>query len=575
MERISLSKAAIILLIALAIGFSFVWRHVFAVHLLGRDYNPFVYNAKALRVVDSQEYGRYYWKPDAVAWDETYTYARYTQQVLRGDLLGNTVRTANDLLGITSGTQGHWIFFFDRLGPCLMGALAYAVGDVRRAYIVADMLFPAVLAVLLILFCLKLHSSLKFALFATALFVWFNWSDVLGLWRMVLYGQIDSEVTFLRTPLPQVSGILLLCYLCVLYSLLNKPTFRLTMLLTVIIVLNFAVYVYSWTFVVCMLCAAVTMHHAAPHATWSISRRASLFVAIALGAGSVIALPIWGPFVWASGTLNDLATTGRFGGEMSHWPDLKWTLILSLIIAPAFHPRMSEWRSRTLWIPFWIGALIVINSHMVSGRRTQPHHWVAYYFEPFFMIYCADLLWHIFPRIKTLPWMPKSRRRALWLFVILVSVLGFAQEIIRLSVAAAAQAEYNRKDRNFEELVITLDNLDKSLVILTIDPYLRELLPGYVQQRFLLPQWTDPLTNQESAALREYAARLLGYGSWTEMNGQPSVPTLAENAPRVREMTPNARQVICVKNRHGRASSRIELATTILLNEDFEVGFLR
>jgi hypothetical protein len=565
-EKVSHHRAALIFVIALAIGASFLWRHVYGLHLLGNDYNPLVYNAKALRAVDSAEYYHNYdFKPDSLAWDETYAYARYTQQVLRGDLLGNTSRRANELLGIASGNP--------TLGPCLTGVLAYVVGDVRLAYIVADMLFPAILAVLLILFCLKLRSNLEFALFATALFVWFNWSDVLNLWNMIRHGQINTEVIFLRTPLPQVSEILFVAYLYIIYALLNKPTLRLTVLLAAIVILNFTVYVYSWTFMVCMLGSAIIMCHIAPEAGWRISLRKSLPVAAVLATGSLIALPIWGPLVWASGTLSDLTSAGRFGGEVSHLPDLKWTLILSFIIGPAFLPIMKDWRSKPFWILYWIAAILVINTNVLSGRRIEPHHWAVYYFQPFFMIYLADLLWHIIPRIKS-PWMPKVKRNALLVFVVSVIVVGFAQEVVRLSVAAAAQAEYNRKDPCFEELVATLNNLDKHLVVLTLDPYLSKLLPAYVRQRFLLPGTTDPLTNREVTALRDHAAKVLGYNSWTEMNDKLSTSSSPEVEPSLKETVLQRKQVVFVKNRHDKRTSVNRFATRILLNEDFEAGFL-
>ena len=73
---------------AFIIGMSFFARHIAGMVYTHSQYSCLVYNPKSVREAPP---ARYDFLPDDVSWDETRAYARWTNEIIRGELGGATL----------------------------------------------------------------------------------------------------------------------------------------------------------------------------------------------------------------------------------------------------------------------------------------------------------------------------------------------------------------------------------------------------------------------------------------------------------------------------------------------------
>ena len=94
------------------------------------------------------------------------------------------------------------------MGPLILAGIARLPGgDVRTAFLAANLLFPIGIALSLMFLSWELRPSMSFAVAATSLIMFFNWQDVLN-FIAFLRGARQNSAMFLRTPYPQVSVVL-------------------------------------------------------------------------------------------------------------------------------------------------------------------------------------------------------------------------------------------------------------------------------------------------------------------------------------------------------------------------------
>ena len=148
---------------------------------------------------------------------------------------------------------------------------------------------------------------------------------------------------------------------------------------------------------------------------------------------------------------------------------------------------------------------------------------------------------------------------------------GFGAISWRNISLARTQAEYNRTSTSWMELVQTLNQVDGDYIVLTSDEYLSPLLPAYVKQRFVLPIFTDPMTNDELTLVQNAAAHLLGYADWKAWVKNSRTGTSNAQASDLRwELDP--KRVLVVVNRNRPDRNPPNFAKTLLTNQDFVVG---
>src|SRR5262252_4423532 len=123
---------------AFLLSLSFFARHAAGIAISGNQYTPLVYNSANLSSQSSVDYS---FKPDDALWDETRGYARYTQEVLRGEFLGANGASFNPYLA--EGTLPSTSWYRDRLGPVILALVASMFGgSVPDAFAFADLAFP-------------------------------------------------------------------------------------------------------------------------------------------------------------------------------------------------------------------------------------------------------------------------------------------------------------------------------------------------------------------------------------------------------------------------------------------------
>lgn len=549
------------LVIALFVGLSFFSRHLTALAVLGSNYNVFAYNPEAVH----QSRGKienYDYQPDALIWDETAFYGRYTQQILRGDIIGNSFSLYQPyLLDQTSSTRNQGFpFFFSRGGPVVIALLALVLGDVRQAFMLADMIFPALIAFLVVWLCWYLRHSIAFAITALSLFMWFNWSDINNLLHG---GRGIGEITFLRTPFPQVSTVFFVLFLITIADFVTQPNLRAVGFLIILLPLNFLTYEFSGLVVFAITAALIPVALLHRDRGSFIGYSAAIGLVVVLLSGAALSAPAWIGIIQSSPVFG--ALVAERPGAHSHLPDVGRTVIVALFWLPTFMIRFRKWDSRLFWSAIWLGAIVVLNQQVLTGVNIEADHITGNFLEPLFMIYMLDVVLVLVP--------PISGKLAA-LAAGLVFFVGFGQAATRGAITAQVQIPFTTKDPAFEQLASTLNKQDRRYVVVTGDLYLNNVLPAYIPQRLLVPKTIDdPMSSNQRDMLRNTAANLLGYSNWNEMMNsmyQVNVPVGGGQSGLMIDRS----KVIVVTNRHLHVNVQIDAPQLIMSNADFQVGFL-
>ncbi|SRR5579884_1283029 len=501
-EPISGKAKRTLALFSLLVGMSFSFGHLAGMYYCGRSYTPLVYDRWMLRGVGSP---KYFYALDHVAWDETTAYARYTQEVLRGDLLGATLGSFEPHLKGEARAQSIWCR--DRLGPILLAALSMSFGrSVPKAFAAADFLFPALTAICLVLLCRQLFRPLLLWLFAASLALWFSVFDLVGLlylyWGDPHYGPI-----FARTAYPQISCFFFALFLIAILRLDRQRSLASAAFLGLALLLNFYTYVYSWTLalamvVVWLILLGLGLPIGGPEHAGRRLLAALITVPAALAA--TVSIPVWLPLAVRPPAVQDFFV--RLGGTITRQPDWLALLFCLLFTALALGAGRRGWRNGWFWAAFWIACIAVTNQQVITGRTMQPFHYLLFFMGPFLPVFLCDIgywRWSQSGPARIL------RRRAGWIVAGTVA-LGIAQCAFRLAQPAAREKEFHTTDRAADEVfaVLSAPGLRQE-GFLTNDPLLDQILPAYVPQKPLQPWWMDPLSDSEIQALHFAAAHLL------------------------------------------------------------------
>ena len=549
----------------LLVGLSF-----FARHYGGLAANANAYTALALNpdAFGGKQPEKFMWKPNNLLWDETAIYARYVQQILRGDWFGNTFQAYQASAADNAPAEpARYPFFFDRAGPFLVAALAQLTGDVARAFALADFLFPLLIALTGAVFCLQLRSSVAFAVWATALFVWFNYSDTVTWLRVLSDASVPDGMVFSRTPYPQVAVITFLLFGIAFLRAQRTPNFLYGFLLAAAIALNAWTYIYAWLLALAVTAMLPVVYLLNKPLALDLDRKFVLTCLGALGASFILSAPLWLAYVWSPQVARDVVS--RFAAEPVALSDsVLVNGLLVAFVALLLLPPLRVMRSRAFWFAFWLGGLLAYNQNVITGVEVQPSHFTPYFFGTFAMIFLADLALAVWQGLFGASYRAWSNR-VLIAFAVVFAVGGFAAITWRNLELARVQTAYNRTSANWNELVNALNQLPPDAVVLTTDDYLQNVLPAFVKRRFALPVFQDPLTNDEIARLQNASARVLGYPDWKMLQAnKPPPKSLAPFA----DWAFDSDKVYVVVNRQRAGRNPTEFSKTIFTNQDFLVG---
>lgn len=524
-------------LISLVAGLSFSGAHLTGLVSLGRDYNPLLYNPIYVRL---RPQPKFQYMPATVAYDETTEYARFTREALRGEWAGNTLETYQPYVLDRIRTRTLW--WRDRLGPLVLALLALPFsGNVGAAFLLADFLFPALAAWTLLWLGWRLRGDVWFAILGVAAVLWFNWYDVLG-WIYRLGDAPAEQPIFSRTAHPQLSIPLFVGFLIALARLRERADRASALALTVVLALNFYAYFYSWTFALAMLASL-------PLATWLAPGGAERRRFLLLGAGAaalalLLAIPVW--IVVASGSPLAQESFVRGGGQFTHHPDLPRALpgLLFLLVTAVLARR--GWPNAWLWLLFWSASLVAMNQQVLTGQRLHPDHYLAYFIEPFAVVFLLDLGFQLRP----------ARRWVLPALAVPALLLGCSQNFYRLNRYFTACRPYYTWDPAFRQVVDLLARPEwRSYGYLANDFYLDEMAAAYVPQKPLATKLMNPLSDEDREAIVQATRRL-----WKQ--GVPGAP-----AP----LRWNPGRILLLLNKHDPLPVDPAACRKVLENRDFLV----
>lgn len=506
----AISKKTLGLLLGLTVlmGLSFFSRHLFGLVISGGNYNPLVFNTASIQVIPP---ARYDFKPDDAVWDEMREYARFTQEILRGEWLGAAPDTFDAYL--KEGTLQGEGWYRDRLGPALLALFAAPFGgDVQTAFLIADLVFPLLLAFFLLVLAWQFYPNLKFAVLATSLILWFDWQDLLALVSF-LRGAPQNAAIWLRTPYPQFSALLLVLFFIALLYFHRQPTVRAGVYVGLILLVTFYTYFYAWSFAFVMTglyLAGLVLYFTAKRFLQVEEPWGQLKILLPVLAGvTVLAYPAWGDLIKSSAAFRDSFV--RVFGEFSHSPDWGRSVLLGAMLGVTLLIKQSYWQTRWFWVLYWATSLVLLNQQILTGKVNQPGHWTGNIIEPFALLYVCDIGVAVYRRWQ------KNARHWQWnpmlvtAMVVIVFVAGMAQNVYKFWRGAEQAAPYNLNYASLRELIGFMERPEvRNNGFLTNDPYLDIVLPGYLPQKPLNPWYMDPLTDAQIQTLRD--ARTLQFG---------------------------------------------------------------
>jgi len=538
------------------IGMSFFARHLAGWVFTKGLYNPLVYNPTSIKTLPPPDYN---FEPDSVVWDEHREYARFTQEVLRGEILGSIPASYNPYL--LSGTLQNYNWYRDRLGPILLALIAHTLsGNVPLAFMLADFIFPLILALCLFFLSWQFRPTVLFSVFATSVIVWFNWQDILG-FTYFLQGNMRYSPLWMRTPYPQVSGILFALFLIALIRLIREPTLLSGFFLSAMMVLNFYCYFYSWSFmliiaIICILFLLLPNVGVIRH----LNNRKNIprIIIPSTLLAMAFAIPIFETFVFQPVQFRDSFL--RVFGVYTHSPNWRYTAILFLPLAVTLLFDQPRWKMRWFWTVFWTASLILVNQQIFTGKENQPGHWMGMLIQPFAVLFfcemgiiALELLQTNYPSIAS----PHIKV----MVVIGLVLVGFSINITRSIQQAQYAFEYNYLDPSFTGVLQTLRSPSlQAYGFLTNDPYLDIVMPGYLYQKPLNPWYMDPLSNDEIQALRGAATMQFG-----QIIGEKT--TKPQSSIRL-----DPQKVLFILNRHRMTYSGMLDCQIVYVNDDFIVA---
>jgi hypothetical protein len=548
MMRFSGKTAACFALFAAFAGVSFCFGHLAGLFYNGRSYTPLVYDRSVLPEGAPQ----YLYKLDHVLWDEATAYARYTQEILRGELSGKNLASYQAYITGAAVRSPRWCR--DRGGPLLLAGLALLFsGNVPAAFIAADFLFPALLTFSALLLCRKFFEDPPLGALGASLVVWWNAWDLIGLlyfhWGAPHYGPI-----FVRTAYPQVSAIFYVLLLLAMIRLRDHPGPGGAAWLAAALALNFYTYVYSWSFgmaVIAAWLALLALPVTGPMAAGGcMRRRTALWLAAAALAALLASFPAWLPAIARPAAVQDSFV--RLGGEATHQPEWEMLVVGGVFLGAAFFAGRRGWKRSWFWMVFWLAAAAAMNQQVITGIRIQPFHYLPNFIGPLAPLFLWDLVWW-----RAGGSLLRARRRA-YALAACAALLGFGQCAWRLARPMREDRWFHQIDRNFAEVLELLRTPSlRDCGFLTNDPFLNEILPAFVVEKPLDPWRMDPLSNREMDALHHAAAAVLGEPGVHESG----LPYRLER-----------RKTLLILNRHRRIDAHPAACQILLSNEDFLVA---
>ncbi|MCX7121861.1 MAG: hypothetical protein NTZ67_08875 [Gammaproteobacteria bacterium] len=544
--------------IAFIIALSFFARQIVGIAISGKNYTPLVYNSLSLSTqLPAKTDADYSFKPDDILWDETRAYARYTQEVLRGEFLGANANSFNPYLTQGSFPKDFW--YRDRLGPIILAVMTRGLGDsVSNAFIASDFIFPFLIAFSLLVLCRRFFGfTLFFSVMATASIMWLDWNSLLHL-RDIFLGQVPDGLTLLRTPYPQFSFLTFTVFILALMNFNSKASRSSLVFLMSSLIINFYMYFYVWTMVIVMMCLYAIANSNIKLAKYLLAskQKYKYMLWLAIIVAIILSFPVWEKLLIGDAGNVFKDSFQRVFGQYTHQPCWHMSFMILPFLVISFCIRTSSWPTRWVWVLFFLSSLIVLNQQVITGKLNQPGHWTGSLIEPVIILFLFDLVFRFLRNNHIL-------RKCISVITIFFIVTIGMQIYYVAWIGAKVAAPYNKLNSSISGVISFMGRSElNSYGFISNDPYLRTVLPAYVIQKPLLPWYNDPLSNNNinsiETALSEQFGKYIGY-----------FPTTISSSRKLRF---NRRKVLIVLNRHLMTYSGLLQCQILFENRDFIIS---
>lgn len=377
----------------------------------------------------------------------------------------------------------------------ILAALAVASGSIERAFILSDVLFPALMLLLFYLLSEGLVESRVCRMFLawSTLAIPFAPQD----FTWLAYDSQLNPPIVTRTPQPEISLVFLLLSVLLLARSLAAPSRRLYALAAGFSA-GLLIYCYYFYFVGCAAALGLLFVLAMGWRNWPLAR--SVFAA---GAGAVFAaVPYLVVFVQARGEGGQAYILERMARHTRHFyaaPFVQGAILLALIFV---YGRRAAFKNpahlRYLLTAVLVAAgLLVANIHVVTGLDVQNAHFLSRLATPFLFFLAGVTLFHYLERFLGRKW-PKLALRAA--FAALIASLAAHQYLVASNVAA-----WQRSSSPEMQLVLWLRaHVPPERVVGTLSPGLIDLIPALTADYSYVPAGNRSLTATSEIVERYY-----------------------------------------------------------------------
>lgn len=325
---------------------------------------------------------------EALGADQEHVYAVRIREVMDGHwMLGDVYHAQKDLP-----------YLQPPLPEWIMGGMGVLFGwEIGTVILVSKMLFGALLFFVIALFWTRMTQRPWMALLATSavLFSWFLFASpgiFLDAMRGLPLGQDFAR--FSRLTNPQFSMMLFFLALYGVAGWLLGKGRRSLALAAVVTGLSFYAYPYTWSYLLVVFGLLLF---------WSLVRKEWSHVKDLALAGVIVGI-FAVPFVWHMASVSQLPAYAelaqRFGLVASHAPVGGVWMVLFLLTALCAGSRIS--RASRLLIALAVGAMVVMNQQVLTGKVIVPHHYHWYFIQPLAvmtLILAASVLYRQYVRV--------------------------------------------------------------------------------------------------------------------------------------------------------------------------------
>lgn len=394
--------------------------------------------------------------------EETYIYAAHVQQMLSGYFRGDPYlweyrKSPSPYLGETAS-----------IIP--IAFLSFISQSVPIGFLLADMIFPALLFLLIYIFLRKLKFSQGFSIVASIAVISVPFLSLLlpkiSSYGTQLTGDLDNAIFFSRTPHPQISAIYLFGSLFFTAMILKKPAPKLIYAWAVLI----GVSVYSSPFI------SSTIALGTLFITPFLLGKTNIKV---LAKAFLLVLFIASPVIYNVGELQKYLATSDFLLRTTFPIQLLFPRQLRyILVALLLFKFRKDALSYTL-IVYILAASILSDGHQIlSGRNLEADHWITRVLAPITTLSLFLLIEKFIVNFKL------KTNNVFWFSIGAILILiAFSKQIVWMN----ANKEHLTPDPSLERLITLVNyNTKQDAVIGSLDPLISKHITGLTGKRVYL-----------------------------------------------------------------------------------------